>query len=168
MKKIVYSLTLAIGCITLASCQKEDIGGTAAESLAGEWSVTADIVDNDYNVVATDPYGIGHFSILTYNTSANKASEIWVDDIENFWNFKIKVASNASNRTFGNSEMVDNTKYDCGVLIERGKVLEKAATNPHGTKSDSIVFYVSFDDDPAPGTKYKIAGYRYTGLTSDE
>jgi hypothetical protein len=58
------------------------------------------------------------------------------------------------------------------VTISGGKILPKAATNPHGTAADSIVFYVSFSDDEYPDlygyAKYKISGYRYTGLTSDD
>ena len=55
--------------MAFTACEKEEIGGTAAESLAGEWYVQANMLDDDGSVIE-DPYGLGRFHILTYNTSA--------------------------------------------------------------------------------------------------
>lgn len=45
-------------------------------------------------------------------------------------------------------------------------------TNASGTAADYIEFYVSFNDDDYPATygyaKYKVSGFRYTGLASDD
>ena len=85
MKKVLYLATMLL-CMAFTSCQKEEIGGTATESLAGQWYVEANVVNADGSVIE-DPYGLGRFQILTYNTSANNPSEIWIDDSKNFWNF---------------------------------------------------------------------------------
>lgn len=90
----------------------------------------------------------------------------------NFWEFKVKASADVDNYTFSTPDSVANAYYDCKVLIEGGKILPEAATTPHGTAADSIVFYVSFNDDTYPEefgfAKYRISGYRYTGLASDD
>ena len=173
MKKAIYLLLMAV-CAVMTSCEKEQIGGTETQALAGEWYVTADAVDEDGNVVYKDEelFGIGKFYVNTYNTAANVSNEMWVDNLGNFWEFKVKTAADVNNYTFSTPDSAANAYYDCKVLIEGGKILPAAATTPHGTAADSIVFYVSFSDDDLPATygfaKYKISGYRYTGLASDD
>ncbi|MBQ4083440.1 MAG: hypothetical protein IJC77_04145 [Bacteroidaceae bacterium] len=171
MKKAIYLLLMAV-CAVMTSCEKEEIGGTATQALAGEWYVTADAVDKYGNVLEEDFFGIGHFHVNTYNTAANVPNEIWVDDLGNFWEFKVKASADVNNCTFSTPDSVANAYYDCKVLIEGGKILPDAATTPHGTAADSIVFYVSFNDDTCPEefgfAKYRISGYRYTGLASDD
>ncbi len=181
MKKIVYLFAVLL---VFASCEKEDIGGTATESLAGQWYVHVDAVDADGELVYSDDelYGIGNFLLLTYNTSYNSADTLFVDDQKNFWDFKTKVLCNTSNKTFGNEDYADNYKYESGVKITGGKILNGAATTPSGMPADSIVFYVEFDDDYAEVdegeyeytptaygfSSYRISGYRYTGFTNDD
>lgn len=173
MKKILVLLCITAGFV-LASCEKEEIGGTSTQALAGEWYVTADAVDEDGNVVYSgeELFGLGKFHVNTYNTAANVPNEIWVDDLGNFWEFKVKASADVNNCTFCTPDSVANAYYDCKVLIEGGKILPDAATTPHGTAADSIVFYVSFNDDTCPENfgfaKYRISGYRYTGLASDD
>ena len=181
MKKIVY---LFAAVLLFASCEKEEIGGTATEAMAGQWTVHVDAVDENGDVVFTgeEIFGIGEFLLLTYNTSANTADTIFVDDMENFWNFKVKVPCSISSKTFDTGDYADNYKYESGVKMTEGKILSKAATPPSGMPADSIMFYVEFDDDlsevepdvfeytpTAYGfAKYRVAGYRYTGFEGDE
>jgi len=178
MKKYIY-MCVALAGMLFVSCEKDEIGGTATEALAGEWYVTVDAVDANGETVLEDPFGIGHVLMNTYNTVDNVSTKMWVDDKGAFWNFKVVTASDVNNLTFTtNGEVVnsalnsDGSVYDCKVNISDGKMLPGAATNPHGTKSDSIVFYVAFDDDTYPAeygyAKYKVSGYRYTGLASDD
>lgn len=174
MKRIFYLITMTVGLL-MTSCEKDEVGSTATEALAGEWYVTVDLIDANGNLFATGEefFGIGKFMVNTYNTAANNSNEMWVDDIDNFWEFKVKVNSDINNLTFMTNGAVANTSYEgCNVTITDGKVLPQAATTPHGTPADSIVFFVSFSDDRYPATygydKYKISGYRYTGLASDD
>ena len=122
-KHIIWLFTLLV--FVLAGCEKDEIGNTATEALAGEWKVTVDAVDEGGNVIAEDFNGIGHILMNTYNTAANTPTEMYVDDIGHFWEDKVRV------------------------------------------KSDSIVYYISFSDDE-PGMRYKVSGYRYTGLAVDD
>lgn len=174
MKHAKYLLlTLAVALLT--ACEKDDIGGTATEALAGDWYVLVSAVDDDGNTVYEDDelFGIGYSHLLTYNTAANVADEMFVDDLGNFWEYKVRVTSDQSALTFSTNGSVANEAYDgCDVVIEDGKVLYGAATTPSGAAADSIVFYVSFSDDDYPDyygyAKYKVSGYRYTGLANDD
>lgn len=161
---------MAVFCMTFASCGKDEIGGTATQALAGEWYVTVDAVDAAGNVVegGEDVYGLGKFLLNTYNTAANVDDQMWLDDNGNFWDFKIKLTSDVKNLTFTtNGEVQDTKDPDCKVTVDGGKVLPKAGLTPHGTAADSIVFYVSFNNDE-PGMRYKVSGIRYSGLTQDD
>ncbi len=170
MKKVIYLLMMCAG-VLLSSCEKDEIGGTSTEALAGEWYVTVDGVDESGAVIYEDPLGAGHTMLYTFNTAANVPTEMYVSDEENFWGYKVKVKSDIDALTFSTDGTVANETYDCDVTIEGGKVLLGAATTPHGTPADSIVFYVTFSDDeniPADWSKMKVSGYRYTGLVQDE
>lgn len=173
MKKVIYSFIM-LAAVALTSCEKDEIGGTATEALAGEWYVTADWADDNGDVVMEDPFGAGQFIVNTYNTAANVPTEMWLDDLGNYWEFKVKIASDINALTFKTNGAVKDVYNDIDVTIEGGKILPGAATTPHGTPADSIVFYVSFSDDYANYqqaygyTKYKFSGYRYTGLASDD
>ncbi len=157
--------------VFITSCEKDPIGGTSTEAVAGEWYVTAAAVDANGVVVDEDWWGVGRFHIDTYNTSANTADSMWVNDHGNFWNFNVKVGLNLSSKTFTGSDL-QNVSYNSRVTITNGKILLNAAKTPSGTTADSIVFNVSFSDDTDPADNgfaaYRVAGYRYTGLTKDE
>lgn len=170
MKKAIYLLIVCAGML-LSSCEKDEIGSTATKALAGEWYVTVDGVDANGAVLYEDVFGLGHTMLYTYNTAANIPTEMYVDDAGNFWEYKVKVKSDINALAFHTEGAAANEAYDCDVTIESGKVLPGAATTPHGTPADSIVFYVAFSDDdniPAAYSKLKVAGYRYTGLVQDE
>ena len=166
MKKFLYSAMLLSVCI-FASCDdnnllgpKDDIGGTATVNLAGEWYVHANIVKN--GVTLEDPYGYGYLEFLTYNTAANNATEMYINDQENFWNFKGVVNCDTKALTFSGTD-VQNEAYDCTFNVIDGKVLLGAATSPYGHKVDSICFDVTFSDDDNAST-YRFEGYRRTGF----
>lgn len=167
MRKLIYILMMCVGGL-FTSCEKDEVGTTATEALAGEWYVTVDAVDNAGNTVATDPFGLGYTFILTYNTTANIPTEMYVSDQGNFWDYTVRVNSDINNLTFSTDGDVQNEAYDCMVNIEEGRMLPGAATTPSGTPADSIVFYVSFSDDENGFSKYKVSGYRYTGFVADE
>lgn len=174
MKNAKYIL-LALATVMLSACEKDDIGGTATEALAGDWYVIVTCVDDEGNTIYEDEdfFGLGYTHLLTYNTAANVADEMFVDDQGNFWEYKVRVVADQKALTFSTDGSVANEAYDnCDVVIEDGQVIYGAATTPSGAAADSIVFYVSFSDDPYPDyygySKYKISGYRYTGLTADD
>ena len=167
MKKIIY---FAAMLLTLAGCSKDEIGGTATESMAGQWHVTIDAAAEDGTVAIEDFFGIGRTLMLTYNSAANNAAELIVDDIENFWNFQVKTVANPADKTFASVGTANNNLRgdDIFVEISGGKILPKAGHQLNGSVADSIVFYVSFSDDTYPATygykNYKVSGVRYSGL----
>jgi hypothetical protein len=163
MKKVLYFATLLL-CMAFTACEKEDIGGTATQNLAGEWYVEANIVDDDGSVIE-DPYGLGHFHILTYNTSANNPNEIWIDDSKNFWDFKVKATGDINSQTFSASS-AQNVKYDCTVTVTNGKIIKNGGVQNNGSPADYITMDVEFSDDP--GTIYRLEGVRYSGLEEND
>ena len=51
MKKIAYFAAALLFCSSVTSCEKEEIGGTATESMAGQWYVDIDAVDDSGNPI---------------------------------------------------------------------------------------------------------------------
>ena len=182
MKKLAYMVVALLVSTLMASCSKDEIGGTATQNTAGKWYVTVDAVDDAGNVVYEDIFRLGRVNMLTYNTAANTPSEMIVDDLGNIWEFKVKVACDQQNLTFEantteNNNMVEGYE-DINVPITDGKILPKAGRQNNGSPADSIVFYVNFSDDlQADGTptpeaygfaKYRVSGVRYSGLEEND
>ena len=177
MKKVLYFAALLFG-LTLTSCEKEEMGGTATEATAGQWYVTVDAADENGNLVEglEDVFGLGRVVMLTYNTSANNPNEMIVDDIANFWEFKVKVACDQQALTFQTNTTENNNLVagyeDINVSITGGKILPQAGRQNNGSPADSIVFYVSFSDDEYPAAygykNYRVSGVRYSGLVEND
>ena len=155
MKKVLYLATMLL-CMAFTSCQKEDIGGTATESLAGDWYVEASVDGSPI---------YGPFHLLTYNTSANNPNEIWIDDKGNFWDFKVKGTGDINSLTFSAAN-AQNVSYDCTVNITNGKIIKNGGTQNNGSPADLLMMDVEFSDDP--GTIYHLEGVRYSGLVEND
>ena len=167
MKKYIsFALMTVALCFGFVSCDvetNEEPGGTNVEKMAGRWEVQVDAYDNEGNLLYEDPYGLGTILIMTYNTSDNSTTQMWLDDREQFWSFKFKTNVNYQARTFSN-EAIDYDAAGSGkAVVANGKILEGAAKNLHGMPNDSIVFDITFDDDKY-GFVYRISGQRYTGF----
>lgn len=167
MKKIYKLLAFSLLALGFASCEKEEIGGTAVQDMCGEWYVQVDGVDANGNVTYEDPFGMGYFPLYTYNTNANVPTEMYVDDDGNFWAFRVKVNVDYANKTFNVSTGVDDY-YGILVDIVNGSIVKDGAKSPAGYTADSISFMVAFEDDDNIGAGYWdylwIHGYRRTGL----
>lgn len=175
MKKILILAIAMIAGFSLSSCEKDEIGGTATQEMAGDWYVTVTAVDDAGNTVYTDDelFGLGKIHMLTFNTSSNAADKLYVYDEGNFWNFKVQTTCDQSNLTFATSGTAKNESGDdIDVTISDGKIMKLAGKQNNGSAADSIVFYVSFSDDQYPAAygyaKYKISGVRYSGLTEND
>ena len=157
MKKINILLLLAMIIIT-ASCKKDvKSGETAAVNAANGWWVT-------FTLDGADVYGLGTFFLNTYNTSANDDS-LWVDDLGNSWQFKVKTKIDYSNLTFSTANS-QNQYYNITVNITDGKILKNAGRSKSGNPTDSIYFKANFSDDPT--SIYVISGTARTGLIEDD
>ena len=155
MKKILFA-AIAFITLGLASCEKEDVGGTATQAVSGDWVIT--FTDG------TDSWDIPHG--LTFNTSANVPDEIWVSDAGKFWDFKVKAKCDQSTMTFATDGWVDNAAYECKVRITNGKIVKNGVTLPSGRVADMISYDIEFDDDE-PGNVWHATGHRYTGFQED-
>jgi Lipid-binding putative hydrolase len=158
MKQIALYFILLITLNTLfSSCSKDlpDPGGTGAEKLSGEWFVKVTFDGN-----TTD-----YIKIMTYNTAANNDS-LWIDDLESFWQFKVKAKFDGGGLTFATAN-AQNGYYDSKVTISNGKVIQNVSTTESGAVVDSIYFEAKFDDDPDNLT-YIFSGHMRSGFLEDE
>lgn len=175
MKKIIFA-AIAFITLGLASCEKENVGGTATQAMSGDWVMTFSDGTNSYDI----PHG------LTFNTSDNVSDEIWVTDVTRFWNFKVKAKCDQSTLTFATDGWVDNTDctmeveytddegvvrkktvpYECKIRITNGKITLNGETLPSGRVVDVISYDIEFDDDD-PGNVWHATGHRYTGFQED-
>lgn len=176
MKKIVYMAALLLAVVTLTSCSKEEIGGTATESMAGDWYVTVDAVDENGEVVIED-FNDGRFHILTYNTAANVANQLYVDDQYYFLGMRALTVSDPNAMTFATSGTVDNeqvhsTSVSDQVIVTDGKIIKNGGRQNNGSVADSISFYFEYTEDAYADTygykKYHIHGVRYSGLEEND
>ena len=117
MKKVLYFATLLL-CMAFVSCQKEEIGGTATENLAGEWYVQANVVEN--GEVIEDPYG----------------------------NFKVKATADPNGLTFSASSAQNQRGDEITVNITNGKINKNGGAQNNGSPADYITMDVEFSDDP--------------------
>ena len=182
MKKLLFFAALLM-TTGFASCEKDEIGGTATQATAGDWYVTVDAVDANGNVYVdadgdawTDPFDMGRVTMLTYNTAANVPNEMIIEDLGNFWDFKVRVSCDQNALTFQTNTSENNNMVsgyeDINVTITGGKILPKAGRQNNGSPADSIVFFISFSDDGYPANygydHYRVSGVRYSGLVEND
>lgn len=170
MKKYILMFLVALlGMFTFGSCDPETdekAGGTAVEKMAGRWVVTVDAVDEDGNVIDENLLG-KKIDLNTYNTAANDADKMWLDDAA-FYGVKMKV--NITDYKNGKFEATPNTCYNPSddeagnVEFLKGQVLYGQGKNIHGAPVDSICYTVKFSDDDN-ALIYRISGKRYSGFT---
>lgn len=175
MKKFAYIFVALFTVLVVTSCSKDEMGGTASESMAGQWYVSVDGVDENGEVIDgfEDFFYDGRQMILTYNTAANDGKELYVDDLNAIWEFKVRTQANVANGTFATEGAVANETYDgCDVTITGGKILPKAGRQNNGSPADSIVFWITFSDDTYTAryghSGYRVSGIRYSGLAEND
>ena len=179
MKKVIYFAALLVG-LTFASCSKEEIGGTATESMAGDWYVTVEAIAEDGSVVDEDFNG-GRVHMMTYNTAKNVATEMYVDDLGtsngDFLGLKGKVVCNPADLSFESAGFVENetahSRYVSDSLqITNGRIYPGAGHQNNGSVADSISFYIEYTEDAYANrygyTKYHVYGVRYSGLVEND
>ena len=161
-KKLIF---IAIVFFTLNACKKTfDPGTTKAAKVANEW--WANLYKDGQPVNST------FAKIETYNTATNNDS-IWIDDLGNLWNFKIKAKFDATSLTFQATNAVSKNYLTpppgnayITVTITEAKIMPLAAKSTTGVPTDSIYFKVVFSDDAA--TTYEIKGTGRTRWSPDD
>ena len=157
--KISFSIVCA-GFLFASCYKKEDVKNTATVDMSGEWWV-------EYYVDGDPTTPISDFTpLLTYNTSDNSNSQIWIDD--HTWPFKSKVGVSYSSLTFPETASAENLEAaGTSVKIYEGKVLKGQGHSKSGNVVDSIYLKVEFLDED-PGTLYQVRGHMKTGFFEDE
>jgi len=157
MRKILIATSIILSVFSF-SCKKDtNPGETIAKNAANGWWVT-------FTLDGADVYGIGTFFLNTYNTSANDDS-LWVDDLGNSWQFKVKTKIDHNNLTFSGDNL-QNQYYNITANITDGKIFPLAGRSKSGNPTDSIYFKANFSDDPS--TTYVISGTARTGFIEDD
>lgn len=160
-------------CDSDPSDSSTSAGGTAVKKMCGDWVVSVYTCDEPGDVANIDNWAweeLGAFEgfLFTYNTAANKATEMWIDDQGECYfgtgydySHKAKVNVQYGKRTFSSTE-AENEYENGAVTIVGGKVLEGAATvaedRDQVSHRDSIVYYVKVGD--AALDYVKVSGYR--------
>jgi membrane-bound inhibitor of C-type lysozyme len=146
--------------------KKVNPGQTATYPLNGEYFVMIDLAtiigaDTTWTI---DPFGLGHNKIMLYNTASNRSDSIWVDDLGNIWNFKVKATCNPTARTFsiikGQDIMLGDT-----TTIKNGQLILNKGITKSGNKTDSICMIIHWASD---ASIYRLSGVRRTGFQADE
>jgi len=157
MKKLLLSATVCI--VLLTGCIKTEApGGVESKALVNEWWITVTVAGNDI-------LG-GHVAFTTYNSAVLNQDSIWVDDLGNFWNFKVKAGADLKALTFATTD-AQNENYDSKVTLTNGKILPNAGHSKTGIITDSIYVEAKFNDDPDNLT-YVISGTARTFRAEDD
>ncbi|MBR4214363.1 MAG: hypothetical protein IKR94_03500 [Bacteroidales bacterium] len=89
MKKILYIPIIAI-LLALFACEKEEVGGTATQDVAGEWYVTFSLIDTDgdttyaADLVDAEIFNAERGIIRTFNTAQNVPNKMQISDMAAF------------------------------------------------------------------------------------
>jgi len=150
-KKLIF---IVIVLFTIISCNKNayNPGATSTVKASNEWWV---------NLYLGGVPQYGKFQkITTYNTAGNTDS-IWVDDLGDIWEFKVRALFNKDSLTFSAPNATNYWPgYPITVNVQSGKIMLNKAKSATGLPTDSIYFKITFSDDPTD--TYEIKG---TGRT---
>lgn len=174
MKKVLILLSALVLGFVAVSCDRNTLepGQTAAMELAGEWYVTCDLIDASGNVIFTgaDAFGLEErFLLLTYNTAKDVATEIFIDDLEEFWPVKVQCTGDPSALTFGVTDGAN--LYEDEAVTVTGKIVKNGTKTPSGQPADYIEVLFTFQGDTLPSAYgfnyYRLSGWRNTGFVLD-
>lgn len=176
MKKFVYIICSLLAGVVFTSCEKDEIGGTATESMAGDWYVIVDCIDENGDVAIED-FNEGRFHVFTYNSADNTANKLFVDDQLNLLGMKALTICDQNNMTFATPDTVDNvtshSQYVSDrVIVTDGKIIKNKGHQNNGSLADSISFYFEYTEDAYAAAynykKYHVHGIRYSGLVEND
>ncbi len=160
-KNIIRNTIVVFIMIALTSACKKDVppGGTAVQVMAGDWYVK---VNNTGN----------YFSVLTFNTSDDSSTEMWVQTSAALASggtsiaVKGKIPVDINTKTFSGTNIVNIAASKTTIptfSIANGKVVTNGTVGPaSNSPADQILF-----DLIVNGVTYKIEGYHKTGYLED-
>ena len=169
MRKIIFVILIVAGAFLLNGCSKATpsvypnlSGSTATVKMSNGWWVNVSLKGQPGNLLPKPVF------FETYNASSNVSDSLWIDDLGNFWNFKVLTTADYSSLTFKGTGLI-NTYYSDTANVNNGKILLKAGHSRAGNVTDSLYIEVQFSDDqPAFGNTYIISGTARTGFIEDD
>lgn len=157
MKKYLIVLFVVFSTI-FSSCDKKaeyiEIDSQVVEA-AGEWWIK----------FSKTGYETGYLKVITFNTAADIATEMWISDKGNWKNIKVKCPVNIPDLTFGGTGLV-NATTTMAVTVKNGKITKGGGLSTSGLVTDKISFEIELSTEP--GLTYKAEGTRKTGFLEDE
>lgn len=157
MKKY-FILILAFICISISSCDIKDdfekINSKVVDA-SGEWWIK----------FSKTGYETGYIKVLTFNTAADIATEMWISDNGIWKDIQFKCPVNVENLTFSGSNLT-NIKTNNKIEIKNGKIEKGAGLSTSGVVTDKISFEIILSSEP--GVTYQAVGTRKTGFIEDE
>jgi hypothetical protein len=157
MKKY-FVFILAFICISISSCDIKDdfeqINSKVVDA-SGEWWIK----------FSKTGYETGYIKVLTFNTAADIATEMWISDNGNWKDIQFKCPVNVENLTFSGSNLA-NIKTNNKIEIKSGKIEKGAGLSTSGVVVDKISFEIVLSSEP--GVTYQAVGTRKTGFIEDE
>ena len=158
----IFALALVL---SVSSCDLTDdfeAGGTQVEEMAGDWFIK--IYQDE--VADANLLSGSFFQLSTYNTAADLATEMFLDD-HGTWPYKGVVSVNVNNLSF-NAGMGGENSEDPTLTMEvvSGQIWKGVVTAESGTTTDSIQIRMKFSDFPDGDVIY--SGYKRTGFPEDE
>jgi len=163
MKNNIFKYLTLLFAFVIISCDDYEVGGTATKEFSGDWWVTYYYENN-----GTWEKMHGPVFFTTYNTAANLPTEMFVDDHKTFWEYKAKIKVDVNTHTFGSDQECDNLYYDSKIKVYDGKIYEGLGLSKTGVVTDSISFYIWFNDAGNDPATYRVEGHRRTGFHEDE
>lgn len=157
MKNYLILLVVVFGLIFSSCDVKEEyqqINSQVMEA-SGEWWIK----------FSKTGYESGYLKVLTFNTAADVATEMWLSDNGNWKNIKVKCPVNISDLSFGGTNLA-NTSTSMSLTIKNGKITKGGGLSTSGVVTDKIAFEIELSSEP--GVTYKAEGTRKTGFIEDE
>jgi hypothetical protein len=144
--------------VVFSSCDKKaeyiEIDSQVVEA-AGEWWIK----------FSKAGYETGFVKVITFNTAADVATEMWVSDGGIWKDIKFKCPVNISALTFGGTGLV-NATTPMTVTVKNGKITKGGGLSTSGLVTDKISFEIELSSEP--GVTYNAEGTRKTGFVEDE
>lgn len=157
MKKYLM-LLIVVFSMVFSSCDEKaeyiEIDSQVVEA-AGEWWIK----------FSKTGYETGYLKVITFNTAADIATEMWISDKGNWKDVKVKCPVNISDLTFGGNGLV-NATASMTVSVKDGKIANGGGLSTSGLVTDKITFEIELSSEP--GVTYKAEGTRKTGFLEDE
>lgn len=158
MKKIAFLLFPVL--MAVSACQEDpEIGGTATESMAGEWFVR--LYDAAGQLIIGD-----YQNVMTYNTADDEEDQLWFSDKGNIFEpeLRLRVPCCLESMTFGSGREIANAlEPEVKYVLDKGLIVSQGTKSPGGSVADSIRMELTDSD----GSVYVLSGYRRTGWPED-